>query len=329
MKMKIIDCDISSNQAEENLEAVSICLGNLDGVHRGHQRMILTSLNYCKDHPMQPAVFLFKDHSEKQIRQQAKRQLTSLEDKLKLLEHIGVQLAYLKTFDQKFMSMEKESFVRDFLVKRLNTRHIVIGKDYSFGKMAEGRIKDLKEWEGKYAYSLDVVPDVLYEGCRISSTRVRNEVKVGHVEKARDMLGYAYMIHGKVQTGAKRGHSLGFPTANLALEFPYVLPEDGVYLTSMLVRGKTYYGMTDIGSNPTFGGDQVKIETHLFDFSENIYGEPVTLNFLRYERGEIRFSCVQDLIDQLRRDDQLIRKWAKEEEKKKKNNLTEPLRGIH
>ena len=324
--MKVIDCDLPT---DEGSEEVSICLGNLDGIHRGHQRMILTSLNYCRDHSMVPAVFLFKDHSEKQIHHTMKEQLTSLEDKIQLLDHIGIKRVFLKTFDKEFMSMDKEAFVRDFLTKRLGTCHIVIGKDYSFGKMAEGRIQDLKGWEEKYGYTLDVVADVLYEGSRISSTRIRNEVKVGHVERARDMLGYPYMIHGSIQAGANRGRALGFPTANLSLRFPYVLPEDGVYLTSMLVKGKTFYGMTDIGNNPTFGGDEIKIETHLFDFSEDIYGEEVTLSFLRYERGEIPFSSAEALISQLHRDDALLRKWAREEEKKKKNKITDVLSGIH
>lgn len=313
--MKIIDCDFPK---DENPNQVSISLGNLDGLHLGHQKMIRESLKYCQKHPMMPSVLLFKDHTEKEISHKIKKQLTSLKDKIELLDKMGVEIVFLKSFDHDFMSMDKEVFVRDFLVKRLNTRHIVIGKDYSFGKMAEGRTKDLENWQEKYGYSFEQVPDVLFEGSRISSTRIRKEVRDGHIEKANEMLGYPYTIKGEVGGGAQRGRLLGYPTANLSLDFPYVVPKDGVYLTKTKVRGKSYYGMTDIGKNPTFGGDQVKIETHLFDFSGDIYGEKNTLSFLRYARGDVKFSSADELIKQLDRDNELLRKWAKEDKKKHK-----------
>ena len=309
--MQIIDCD--KNEYLDLKAGVSIALGNFDGLHEGHMALIRRTRIRSEENGLLSAVLLFKNHTLFELKHESMQLLTSVEDKLTLLEEAGVDLVFLQSFDRDFCSLSKDAFIEDILVNRLQAKSIVVGGDFSFGKMAQGHVKDLVEKQEEYHYLLDVLDDVRYQNERISSTRIRNAVRLGRVEEAMDMLNRPYRLKGTVVPGASRGNKLGYRTANLAMDHNYVLPADGVYLTRVYIgrdRGEYFYGMTNIGTNPTFEeGKEIKIETHIFDFDCDIYGKKIFLDFLAFERGDIKFDSAQALIEQIEEDEKVLRSW--------------------
>lgn len=308
--MKIIDCDQADSFSPGDQ---SMALGNFDGIHRGHQALIHRAMDFARQEKIHSSVLLFKQHTLEEITHNPVRHLTSLEDKLEILDQMGLDFVFLKTFDHDFMTMDKEDFLENFLLDRLRVKHLVCGKDYSYGRLAQGRVSDLLEGQERLGYEVSLLPYVEDEGGRISSSRIREAVAHGQVEEAQAMLGRPYRMTGRVVSGAQRGRRLGFPTANIGLDFPYILPADGVYLTRSMIQGKSYYGMTNIGSNPTFvQNGPVKIECHLFDFQGDLYGADLDLSFLFFEREDLVFRNAEELIDQIKKDEGILRLKIKE-----------------
>ncbi len=311
--MVIIDLD---QKEEASGEQTVIALGNFDGLHLGHRQLIQTAQNVAASQSAQSAVLLFKNHTTALFAPKNARCLTSVEDKLAMLEAMGLDLVYLHTFDEAFASLDPSFFLDEMLIRRMGAIHVVVGRDYRFGRLAKGSVEDLKRAEEAQKIGLSIVSDVKYQGERISSTRIRQAIMDGKPEAARAMLGGAYTLRGFVDHGAQRGHGLGFATANLSMSFPYVLPREGVYLTRSEIEGKkgTFYGMSSVGTNPTFHEHRgVSVETHLFDFHEPIYGLGFSVSFLRYERPNVAFASPQELSEQMNQDLHLLRQWAQEE----------------
>ncbi|MDD7593608.1 MAG: riboflavin biosynthesis protein RibF [Peptoniphilaceae bacterium] len=309
--MKIIDSDHSFSAPSTGCV---IALGNFDGIHLGHQRLLAKARALGDADALDVAVLLFKTHTKAVLVPEEKRYLSSTEDKLKSLEGFGVDRVYLRTFDAAFARTPKEVFLRDVLVSQLKAVHVVTGEDYTFGRDAAGTVDDLIAAQEAGLLQVHVEDYVDYEKERISSTRIRHAVADGRVEDARAMMGKPYHLVGTVGHGAHRGHHLGYATANLNLSFPYVLPGEGVYLTKSHLGGRIYYGMTSVGDNPTFTDTAgVTIETNLFDFDADIYEAPMQLDFLRFERHNVKFDTADALREQLVADERLLRAWAAEE----------------
>lgn len=308
--MQILDYDRADWVQEK---PVVIALGNFDGVHLGHQQLLQKANAVSKEHGWESAVLLFKNHTTNVLAPSAKRVLTSVDDKKARLSRAGIDTIFLCTFNATFAAQSKEVFIQKILHRDLHVRHIVVGYDYRFGKGAEGSVKDLLKAEKDGLFSLSLIEDVRFEGKRISSTRIREAIAKGEVERADAMLGAPYTISGTVIHGAHRGHDLGYATANLGISFPYVLPHEGVYLTFAQLKNWQGFGMTSVGTNPTFDdGSKMTIETNLFDFHETIYEQPMQLSFLRFERFNVRYHDKEALIRQLKEDDRLLRSWAEE-----------------
>ena len=307
--MKIIDCDQDDAFFPGDQ---SMALGNFDGIHLGHQALIHCAMDYAHQEKILSSVLLFKQHTLEEISHSPVSHLTSLKDKLEILDRMGLDYVFLKTFDHDFMSIDKKDFLEDFLLDRLHVKHIVCGQDYSYGRLAQGRVNDLLEGQDRLGYQVSLLPYVEDGKGRISSSRIREAVAEGRVEEAQAMLGRPYRMTGRVVPGAQRGRDLGFPTANIDLDFPYILPANGVYLTRSTVGGKTYYGMTNIGSNPTFVLDgPVNIECHLFDFHGDLYGQVFNLQFLYFERGDLVFQNAEELIEQIKNDERILRSMVR------------------
>lgn len=308
--MKELDYDQTEFRQEQ---PTVIALGNFDGVHRGHQKLLVTAKEIAKKRGLCPSVLLFKNHTSSLLEAKTKRYLMQVEDKTRRLHAFGIENIFLCTFNAAFAAQEKEVFIRDILYRDFQVRHVVVGKDYRFGAHAAGSVADLLAAEKEGLFRVRVVDDVCYEGARISSTRIREAIQQGEVDRANAMLGFPYTISGKVVHGKRRGHGLGFATANLGISFPYLIPHEGVYLTEGILHGESHFGMTSVGTNPTFqDGTEIRIETHFFDFTENIYDVPMALSFLRFARKNIRFSDPLQLTKQMQKDEALLRSWAKE-----------------
>jgi len=215
----------------------------------------------------------------------------------------GIDILLIVPFSEEYAKTTADHFVADLLVKRLGTQELVIGYDYAFGKGRSGNIDFIKKQGKILGFSVDVVEAHYEQNQLVSSSRIRQLVIEGRMADARFLLGRYYQIRGTVQVGKQRGgKEVGFPTANLKLEEEDLVPKRGVYVTQVICDGKCYGGILNIGYNPTFGEEQLVVETHIFDFNRDIYGRPIKLNLLKFLRSEKKFSGVKELSEQIVKD---------------------------
>lgn len=309
--IKIFDLDFN----EFDLSPKAVSLGNFDGVHKGHQKLMKENIKISKAKNLRPSVLLFKENT-KNILNGEREYLTSLEDKIEILKNLGIECFCLLEFSDKFKDLSPYEFIEEILYKKLNTKYVIVGDNYRFGKMAKGDIKTLKKYEEDFAYKTKVVDFELDEGKIINSTDIRQMVREGKIEKANKDLGHPFKMQGKVIKGAQRGRLLNFPTANLKPSFKYVTAKSGVYFTRVNIDRDFYYALTDIGTNPTFENKKMKIETYIMDFSKDIYGKNISIEFLEYLRPDYKFNSPEELIAQMEKDKKtgrnLIDKYRKE-----------------
>lgn len=309
--IKIFDLDFN----EFDLSPKAVSLGNFDGVHKGHQKLMKENIKISKEKNLTPSVLLFKENT-KNILNGEREYLTSLEDKIEILKNIGIECFCLLEFSEKFKNLSHYEFIEKIIYKKLNAKYVIVGDNYRFGKMAKGDIKTLKKYQEDFAYKTKVVDFELDDGKIINSTDIRQMVREGNIEKANRDLGHPFKMQGKVIKGAQRGRLLNFPTANLKPSFKYVTAKSGVYFTRVNIDRNFYYALTDIGTNPTFENKEVKIETYIMDFSKNIYGKNISIEFLEYLRCDYKFKSADELIKQMEKDKKtgrnLIEKYRKE-----------------
>lgn len=309
--IKIFDLDFN----EFDLSPKAVSLGNFDGVHKGHQKLMKENIKISKAKNLMPSVLLFKENT-KNILNGEREYLTSLEDKIEILKNLGIECFCLLEFSDKFKDLSPYEFIEEILYKKLNTKYVIVGDNYRFGKMAKGDIKTLKKYEEDFAYKTKVVDFELDDGKIINSTDIRQMVREGKIEKANKDLGHPFKMQGKVIKGAQRGRLLNFPTANLKPSFKYVTAKSGVYFTKVNIDRDFYYALTDIGTNPTFENKKMKIETYIMDFSKDIYGKNISIEFLEYLRPDYKFNSPEELIGQMEKDKKtgrkLIEKYRKE-----------------
>lgn len=309
--IKIFDLDFN----EFDLSPKAVSLGNFDGVHKGHQKLMKENIKISKAKNLRPSVLLFKENT-KNILNGEREYLTSLEDKIEILKNLGIECFCLLEFSDKFKDLSPYEFIEEILYKKLNTKYVIVGDNYRFGKMAKGDIKTLKKYEEDFAYKTKVVDFELDDGKIINSTDIRQMVREGKIEKANKDLGHPFKMQGKVIKGAQRGRLLNFPTANLKPSFKYVTAKSGVYFTRVNIDRDFYYALTDIGTNPTFENKKMKIETYIMDFSKDIYGKNISIEFLEYLRPDYKFNSPEELIAQMEKDKKtgrkLIEKYRKE-----------------
>lgn len=309
--IKIFDLDFN----EFDLSPKAVSLGNFDGVHKGHQKLMKENIKISKAKNLMSSVLLFKENT-KNILNGEREYLTSLEDKIEILKNLGIECFCLLEFSDKFKDLSPYEFIEEILYKKLNTKYVIVGDNYRFGKMAKGDIKTLKKYEEDFAYKTKVVDFELDDGKIINSTDIRQMVREGKIEKANKDLGHPFKMQGKVIKGAQRGRLLNFPTANLKPSFKYVTAKSGVYFTRVNIDRDFYYALTDIGTNPTFENKKMKIETYIMDFSKDIYGKNISIEFLEYLRPDYKFNSPEELIAQMEKDKKtgrkLIEKYRKE-----------------
>lgn len=295
--MEVIKVDLSICVEEESY----IALGNFDGVHLGHKVLIDSVVNNAKKNNLPSSVLIFKEHTKNTIQGKKQELLTSTKYKYKILEELNIDYVYEMDFNEVIMKMKPEEFVESFLVKNLKIKGIVVGFDYRFGHKAQGNIKILEKLCKKNNIDLLVI-DAIYDNDNvISSTRIRNLIREGNIKEANHLLGRLFLINGKVIKGKGLGRTLGFPTANLALDESYVIPKYGVYAGVVKVDEVEYVAAINIGINPTFKEEQ-KLEAYLLDFNGDLYEKEVEIQLIEYLRPEIKFDKVEDLISQMEKD---------------------------
>ena len=288
----------------------AVTIGNFDGVHLGHQR-IFRAVNdwvglkgnlHKKQEQLTPTVLTFYPHPAKVLRPaDAPQLLCTLSQRLAEFESAGMQAALVLKFDEQLAKVSAEDFARTYLVDTLRARAVFVGENFRFGHKQAGDVKLLEEFGRRWDFEVQVVPPVIQDGIVVSSTAVRSAVREGRMEDASSLLGRPFALAGEIKTGTGQGRKLIVPTLNLATE-QECLPKNGVYATESVVGGKKYRSATNIGVRPTFDGQRLAIESHLFDFSDNLTSGAMEVRFWKRLRDEKKFSGPEALREQVLRD---------------------------
>ena len=283
-----------------------ITIGNFDGVHLGHQALIHEVIDKADSISGTSVAITFEPHPIRVLNGSNHPPLiTILEQKIELIERMDLDVLIVIPFTREFASLSPREFVEDILIIKLGMTAIVVGKDYSFGRNREGTVGLLKTFAELFDFELviaDWIGDNRSPEGRISSTRIRNLVVDGEVDRVHPLLGRYYQVRGTVATGRDRGGKLlGFPTANITLQ-DELCPKTGVYAVTVECNSTTYDGVANIGYSPTFDDHIFTVEVHILDFNRNIYGYNIRVNFIKRIRDELKFSSVAELAEQIRED---------------------------
>jgi len=281
-----------------------LTIGTFDGVHIGHQKILEKVKQIGEEYNLTPSVLTFFPHPRMVLNQDDSiKLLNTISERKELLEYHGIKLIYVKTFTKAFANLSANAYVKGILIDELNAKNIVIGYDHKFGKDRSASIDDLIKYSNEYNFKVIEISVKEIEEITVSSTKIRNALLNGNVKLANKLLGYHYFFSGKVVLGQKIGRSIGFPTANIFIEEDYkLIPKDGVYVIKSLIGGVTYYGMMNIGSNPTFKNKPRSIEVHFFEFDHDIYGKQLKIEMLSRLRDEEKFNTPEGLKSQLEAD---------------------------
>jgi riboflavin kinase / FMN adenylyltransferase len=289
--------------------ASAITVGAFDGVHRGHQALIGRMVVESQGQALTPLVLTFNPLPGQVLNRGEYGLLSTLDERLDRIAALGVVGTVVLPFTRQLMETPARTFVeqmRDYLMLRA----LYIGPDFRLGRNRAGDVHSLRTLGGELGYDVHVLEEmVLWKGAPVGSSRIRRALRAGNIEEANGCLGYAYSISGIVGHGDKRGHKLGFPTANLDIEGDRLLPAHGIYLCHAHLAGRTYQALTNVGTRPTFDRNGTTVEAYLLDFSADIYGEPMKLDFLAYVRPEVRFESVEALVARMEQDEIEGRAW--------------------
>ena len=278
-----------------------VTTGTFDGVHLGHQQIILRLKEVAKKCDGETVLLTFFPHPRMILFPDYKPLLlNTLEEKISLLGKSGIDHLIVHPFDREFSMLSSKEFISEILVGKLHTKKLVIGHDHHFGKNREGSFAHLKEFGPIYGFDVEEIPAREVENTNVSSTKIRQALQNGDVETAFAFSGYRYQLSGTVVKGRMVGRSIDFPTANLGINDPYkLIPADGVYAVYVNRAGEKLKGMLNIGMRPTVDGKARTIEVNIFDFNADLYGETLTLEFVKRLRDEQKFDSIEALKKQL------------------------------
>lgn len=282
-------------------ENTVLSLGKFDGIHRGHE-LLLSHMAAKKKEGLAAVIFTFDIPPSRNVLGAASKVLTTNAEKMHIFERLGVDYLIECPFTQEIRCMEAEAFIEK-IVRQLHVKCMVVGEDFRFGHQRRGDYRMLQAQEKQLGYQAIVVEKMQEDARDISSTFIREEITAGNIAKANHLLGYRYFVTGEVVHGNQFGRIMGIPTMNQLPPEEKLLPPNGVYVTETVIGEKRYRGITNVGCKPTVGEkNPIGVETHLFDFEEDVYGRTVTVEFLASVRSERRFSSVEELKSQLQRD---------------------------
>ncbi len=288
-----------------------VTLGTYDGVHLGHQKIIHQLVKKAKEKGKDSLLVTFDPHPRKALGLGEIFLLSTLNEKIELLNQTGLDYLLVLPFTQSFSEQTASEFVHDFLIKSLDISEIILGYDHRFGKNREGNVDLLKSLLGEYNKTVTEIPAQSLHEITISSTKIRTALGLGEIDIANQRLGYEYSIGGNIVLGKQLGRTLGYPTANIQLEdSSKLIPEHGVYAVTCILEGRRFTGMMNIGTKPTLQeGDKTTLEVHLFDFSSDIYQETVRIIFHHRIRAEQKFENLDALKNQLKQDEVTVRNY--------------------
>lgn len=293
-----------------------VTIGTFDGVHIGHQKIISRLQEVAKKSGGETVILTFFPHPRMILHPDDLniKLISTMNEKAEKLEALGIDHLIITPFTRDFSNLTPQEYIKEILVEKIGTRHIIIGYDHRFGKDRKGGLKELQSFASDFGFDVEEIPEQDINDVAVSSTKIRNAILSGDTKTASEFLGYAFQLTGKVIKGDQLGRVLGFPTANLFIEENYkLIPSDGIYAVSIEfnheeTNPKTAMGMAYIGHRPTINGMSRNIEVNIFDFNEDIYGQTIRINFLAYLRGDEKFNSLEDLKKQLTKDEKAARK---------------------
>lgn len=290
---------------QESLPDTVAAAGFFDGIHKGHQQVINQAKQIADQSGRASAVLTFDPHPSVvlQQKQETVRYITPIEEKIETIRGLDVDYLYIIRFDHTLSKLSPKHFLEHF-VRDLHITHIVAGYDFTFGHKGAGNMQNIQELAGN-DLQVTMIDRINDNDEKISSTRIKKALAQGHVGQVEQLLGRPYTMSGEVIHGDKRGRTIGYPTANIRIDENYYLPAIGIYAVEIKVDGHVHYGMASLGYNPTFTNDREneKLEVHIFDFDDNIYGENVTIYWRKHLRDEEKFTGVDALIAKLKEDE--------------------------
>lgn len=292
-----------------------VVLGNFDGVHVAHQKLFELAKQRAMAKQLQVVIFSFFPHPTWVIGNHPKPLLMSREDKKAKIASIGADILIEYPFTKKFASVAPKDFFTEILMKQLKAKELVIGENYCFGKGKQGDQYYMKKLGEEFGIQVNVVETLRLEDRTISSSTIRQLIEQGDIPLANELLGEPYSYSGIVVEGKKLGRRLGFPTINLVADSDRIYPPNGVYATKVHVYNATYLGITNIGYNPTVNGKVKMIETYVFDFDEDLYGQKVRIDFYSHIRKEQKFGSVDMLKAQIQKDKKQVQLFHLEQGK--------------
>lgn len=279
-----------------------IALGSFDGLHIGHLSLIEKTISLAAENNGLSMVFSFKNHPLTLVNKEiAPKLLMDNETKLEIIEKLGIDISCIVEFNENFMKIEPEEFIK-ILVKKYKAKGIIVGFNYRFGYKNRGDVNLLKSLSKEVGFELHILSACKYKDEVVSSTRIRECISNGNIEESNVMLLRPYMLKGKVKEGKKIGRTIGFPTANLDYNKDFVIPKVGVYYTNVEYNSKIYKGITSVGFNPTVNGKELTVETNILNFEKNIYEDELKIYFIERIRNEKKFNSLEELQSQLYKD---------------------------
>ncbi len=307
--MELISLTYPHKLKKESIPNTVAAIGFFDGIHIGHQKVIDQAKLLAKEQDVKSAVITFDPHPSVVLKKEKTdvQYLTPLTVKKSLMEQLDVDYLYIIRFDKTLSQLSPKEFLEHFIVG-LNIDHLVAGYDFSFGFKGAGNMSNIQTFIDK-PLAITKVEKISYHDQKVSSTRIRSLLKEGNLELTEKLLGRPYSVVGEVVRGEQRGRTIGFPTANFKITEPYFLPRVGVYAVEVIMENNVFYGMANLGYNPTFT-DQIvdpKLEVNIFDLNQNLYGEILQVNWKSYIRDEVKFSSVEELVEQIRQDEKNVR----------------------
>jgi riboflavin kinase/FMN adenylyltransferase len=278
-----------------------VTIGTFDGVHLGHKKILKQLIENATAENYESLVLTFFPHPRTVLNEGTEmKQLNTLDEKIFLLENLGIDNLVIHPFDKEFSRLTADEFVKNVLVDTFKLKKIVIGYDHRFGRNRTADINDLVKFGKRFGFEVEQILAEELNQVSISSTKIRKALEEGNIDLANNYLGYNYCLTGIVSKGKQLGRTIGYPTANIKIEEDYkLIPQNGVYIAKSKIDGKFIYGMVNIGTRPTVDGTSQTIEIHFFDFNRDIYNTNITISLLKRIRSEQKFDSLDALKKQL------------------------------
>ena len=293
----------SSLEEIHNIEPTVVALGHFDGIHKGHQEIIGRTVKEAEAAGLKSGVFTFSNHTSTVLKNVPPvRNILYEDEKIRLLEEMNVDYMFNIPFTEEILKMTPVQFIDDILVDKFNIREAYCGFNYSFGFKAQGTPEVLMHEGLKRGLGIHVQEPYMIDGIVVSSTYIRQLIEEGRMEEAARFMGRMYVIGGEIVVGNKLGRTFGFPTCNTLVDSSMITPPNGVYITTCVIDGIRYASVTNVGVKPTIGTYEKNIETHIFNFDEDVYGRQIRVEFIKHTRGEKKFNSFDELKDQIAND---------------------------